>query len=280
MSELADISVVLPVHRGVDPEHLARALASLGAQTLMPRQVVVVEDGPLDAEHYAAIDAYDIGAWAFTRVRLPENRGAGVANQEGVLAATGTWIAKADSDDVNLSQRFQTQFDALTAAGADVCGAAMLEFVGEEENVRAIRRAPATHEDIARRMRVNNPISHPTVMFRRSTALAAGGYPDWRFVQDYGLFARMLAGGARMMNLDEPLVLFRSGDQLTSRRRSASIRRGEVVLQCCLRDLGLISTPRMWFNVLWRLAFRMMPTSLVALAYRRILAKPHHPGAA
>lgn len=280
MSELADISVVMPVHRGVESSHLARALASVEEQTLPARQVVVVEDGPLLAEQYDVIDAFNPTRSEVTRVRLPVNRGAGIANQAGLEAATCRWIAKVDSDDVNLPHRFRSQYDALTATGADLCGAGMLEFVESEGNIRAIRRAPLSHRDIARRMRVNNPISHPTVMFRRSTAVAVGGYPDWRYVQDYGLFARMLAGGATMMNLDEPLVLFRSGDDLTSRRRSSAVRRGEVELQRSLRDLGLIGTPRMWFNVSWRLAFRMMPSPLVAVANRRILAKPILPGGA
>ena len=50
-------------------------------------------------------------------------------------------------------------------------------------------------------MRLNNPINNPTVVFRRQLALDVGGYADLRYMQDYDLFARMLAGGARAENL-------------------------------------------------------------------------------
>ncbi len=37
------ISVLLPVHAGVHPDHLRAALESVGAQTRSPDEVVVVE---------------------------------------------------------------------------------------------------------------------------------------------------------------------------------------------------------------------------------------------
>lgn len=268
-----DLSVVLPVHAGVRPEHLWRTVESIDRQTLRADEVVLVEDGPLTAELRGVVDgAQDL--LPLRKVVLSTNGGAGIANQAGLEAAAGVWIAKVDADDVNLPHRFETQRAAVDQHHLDLCGAAMLEFVDEEANVVSVRRNPTSHEAIGRRLRSNNPINHPTAFYRRSVALGVGGYPDWRFMQDYGFFARMLAADARAMNLREPLTLFRAGPEVTQRRRSVEIRRTEVILQRELRDLGLVSIPRMVTNLAWRSAYRLLPTASVDLVSRRMLARP------
>ena len=122
------VSVLLPVHAGVAADDLRAALDSLAEQTLPADEVVIVEDGPLTAAHDRLLDQYAASQAGVVRVRLATNQGAGVANQAGLAAATGTWIAKMDADDVLLPHRFETQLEALHRTGADLCGAAMWEF--------------------------------------------------------------------------------------------------------------------------------------------------------
>lgn len=268
------VSALMPVHAGVAPEHLAEALASLLAQTRPPDEIVVVEDGPLDEGHRAVLEDLERRHPRVVAVRLATNGGAGLANQAGLEAATGEWIAKVDADDVSEPGRLEAQLAAVHREGADLCGAAMLEFDSDTGAVTSLRSAPLTHERIGRRMRSNNPVNHPTAFYRRTLALEAGGYPPWRFMQDYGLMARIYAAGGRMMNLPEPLVRFRAGGSVTRRRRSATIRRLEPVLQRELRDLGLIGTPRLVVNLGWRTAFRLLPARGVLLVSQRVLARP------
>lgn len=268
------VSALLPVHLGADARHLEACLESLLVQTRSLDEIVVVEDGPVGDQKDKILHDLEQRHDRVVRVRLATNQGAGVANQAGLEAATGEWVAKADADDISLPARIETQLRAVTAAHADVCGAAMFEFVGQQDEVVSIRSMPATHPEIVRRMRWNSPINHPTAFFRRETALQVGGYPPWRNMQDYGLFARMCAGGARMMNVHEPQVLFRSGAGVTARRRSTAIRRLEWELQRELRRKGIVSSPRMFVNMAWRSAFRMLPPSAVQFASHRVLASP------
>jgi glycosyltransferase involved in cell wall biosynthesis len=268
-----EISALLPVHAGILPGHLQRTIESVIEQTRTADEVVLVEDGPLPEVLHDAIATAGIGA-VLRRVVLDANGGAGIANQAGLEAARGTWIAKVDADDISLPHRFATQMRAVTGHDVDVCGAAMLEFEESEDNVVSVRTAPETHEAIGRRMRFNSPVNHPTAFYRRAAALQVGGYPPWRYMQDYGLFSRMFAQGSRMMNLAEPLVLFRSGGEVTTRRRSTEIRVLERTLQRELRSLGMVSTPLMMANLVWRSAFRFLPSPLMAVAYRRVLSEP------
>ena len=153
------VSVLLPVHAGIPVKTFRAALDSLAAQTRPADEVVVVEDGPLTVDHDQVIDQYAASRGGVVRVRLATNQGAGVANGAGLRAATGTWIAKMDADDVLLPHRFETQLAALEETGADLCGAAMWEFDHDPERPTRLRTTPATHVAIARRMRFNNPVN-------------------------------------------------------------------------------------------------------------------------
>ena len=210
------VSVLLPVHVGVAAGDLRAALDSLDRQTRPADEVVIVQDGPLTPAHDGLLDRYVASRPGVVRLALPTNQGAGIANQTGLEAATGTWIAKMDADDLLLPHRFETQLEALHRTGADLCGAAMWEFDNDPSQPTRLRANPADHDAIARRMRFNNPVNHPTAVYRRSLALEVGGYPSMRFMQDYDLFARMLR---RRRTDDEPP---RAAGALPRRRRDAA----------------------------------------------------------
>ena len=121
-----------------------------------------------------------------------------------------------DADDVLLPHRFETQLEALRRRPAPTCAA---RPCGSSTTTRTGR--PAAHEPAHSRGdrpadAVQQPDQPPDRVYRRALALEVGGYPAMRFMQDYDLFARMLAGGARMTNLDEPLVLFRAAPDAPS----------------------------------------------------------------
>ncbi len=150
----------------------------------------------------------------------------------------------------------------------------MLEFEGEERNVVGVRRLPGSHAEIARYARTRSPMNHPTVMFRRDAVLDAGNYVEIGLVEDYDLWARMLARGARMSNIEEPLLLFRCSPAMFTRRGGMRHVRAEWLLQRRLQDYGLIGPVRRWANLVVRVGFRLLPTRLLRGAYARIFRKP------
>lgn len=263
------VSVVLPVHAAIVPADLSAALDSLTRQTLCPDEVVIVADGPLTPAHEAHLRAFAASRPGVRTIRLPTNQGAGVATQAGLVATTNGWVAKVDADDVLMPRRLETQRALLVSSGADVCSAAMTEFVRSPENVVGTRATPLEHRDFARLMRYRNPVNHPTVMFRRDVAIAAGGYQDLPYLEDYDLWARMLSDGARFVGVAEPLVAYRT-DGMLSRRRQWAALRSELMLQPRLRRYGVVSAARMPLNLVARCAYLMLPLPVLRLAYRRI----------
>jgi hypothetical protein len=63
---------------------------------------------------------------------------------------------------------------------------------------------------------VESPFVHPSVMFRKDAVLAAGGYRECGWTEDYDLWLRLAAGGVRFARLPEKLFFWRDRhDRLT-----------------------------------------------------------------
>jgi glycosyltransferase involved in cell wall biosynthesis len=268
----ATLSVVLPVYAGAPVAFLGPALASVAAQTRPADQVVVVEDGPLPPAHRDVLERAG-RALPLERVTLPTHRGVSAALQAGLTAATGTWVARADADDLLLPERFDRQLAELDSSAPDVLGTAMYEFEDDPDHPTALRRMPRTHEAIRRMMRTANPINHPTVMFRREAAVEAGGYRGPDGLEDYDLWVRLSLQGARFHNLAEPLVRFRSDQALLDRRRSAALLRAEVQLQRRFVEYGFENRPRAVLNVLVRNGYRVLPPRVMRRVNRLVFSR-------
>ncbi|MFP5346591.1 MAG: glycosyltransferase [Actinomycetes bacterium] len=266
------LTVLMTVYDGAEPDQLRRALESVVRQTRVPDEILVVEDGPLRPALREVLARFQDDRRDVVRLLpLPENVGGGAASDVGLRAATWDVVAKMDADDVAMPTRFETQLRLLEEQGLDVVGSSMLEFEGAESNVVGLRRPPLSHQEIARYARLHNPLNHPTVMMRRDAALRAGGYVEIKYVEDYDLWARMLASGARFGNVAEPLLLFRTSSAMYRRRAGVALLRSEWVLQRRLQELGLVSGWQRARNLVLRCTFRLLPTGLLRLAYARLL---------
>nr|WP_194720247.1 glycosyltransferase [Cellulosimicrobium arenosum] len=266
---------MLPVYRGDDPEHLRRSFESVTTgQELVPAQVVVVRDGPVP-EALARTLAELVGSCGVpvTLAELDENVGLALALEAGLAACAHEIVARQDADDISLPERFARQVP-LVASGLDIVGSAIREF--ESEGVVAtdgaggvVRVPPLSQVDINRASRFQSPFNHPSVVYRRAAVRDAGGYEDLPLMEDYWLFARMLARGARARNLAEPLVLYRVGAGAYSRRGGSRLLRSEIELQRRLRRLGFTTTAEEVRNVAVRGGYRLVPEGVRRAAYRR-----------
>ena len=107
-------SVLQPVYYKEKASHLYAALQSIVNQTLLPDEVVLVKDGPLTEALECVIDNFkQENLMDVKTVVLEENVGLGLALQQGVLACKNSIIARMDSDDIALPNRFRLQYDFM-----------------------------------------------------------------------------------------------------------------------------------------------------------------------
>ena len=266
----AAFSVLLPVYAGDRADYLRRAfVAATSDQTLPPDEVVLVCDGPIGPELSDTIEACTAScAVPVVRVDLPRNVGLARALDEGLRHCAHEIVARVDADDISLPRRFATQV-SMIADGLDLVGSAITEF--EVEGQPGATRVPPTEPaDIAARARFADPFNHPSVVYRRAAVASAGGYRHLPLMEDYWLFARMIAVGARVANVADPLVLYRVGAGAYGRRGGWRMLRSEVALQRRLRADGFVTTGQFLRNLLVRGGYRLVPERLRRLAYRRV----------
>jgi len=108
-----DVSVVIPVYNG--EAYVADAVESALAQTLPPREVIVVNDGSTDRTQ-------SILAAFGSRIRVisQPNRGLSAARNTGILAARGQWIGLLDADDTWRPHKLQRMSEFLGGTPSDV----------------------------------------------------------------------------------------------------------------------------------------------------------------
>ena len=267
------LSLLLPVWSRDRPEFLTAAFCStVTEQTRRPDHVVLVRDGPVPAALAECIA--ELAATSPIPVdvlELDRNVGLGPALDLGLAACRHDVVARMDADDISLPHRFAVQMP-LVEAGADLVGSGLLEF-GEGADDVVGRRIPPTDPDVIRaRSRFADPFNHPTVVYRRGLVQAVGGYGDFALMEDYLLWAKMIAAGARVANVAEPLVLYRVGAGAYRRRGGLAQLRTEWGLQRRLRRLGFTTRTQWARNVAVRGGYRLVPEGARRLAYRRFVA--------
>ena len=266
-------SLLVPVYNGDRPDYLRRAFRSaVDDQTVRPDEVIIVQDGPVGDELAQCLSELQASSPApVTLVALERNGGLGPALDRGLAASRYDIVARQDADDVSMPRRFEVELPLM--ANADIVGSGLLEFVTDTEETVGQRVLPTGPAQIQRYARMHDPFNHPTVMYRKTAVLAAGGYGDLPLMEDYALFARMLMGGARAVNVPEPLVFYRVGEAAFKRRGGRDLLRSELRLQREFRRMGFTSRPQYLRNVLIRGGYRLVPWWCRRAVYRPVLSR-------
>lgn len=266
-------ALLLTVYGGDRAEYLCESFRStVDAQLRRPDQVILVQDGPVPADLADCVASLVAGSPVpVTFVELERNGGLGRALDAGLAASRFDVVARMDADDIALPRRFEVQLPVIEA-GADLVGAGMLEIGTDPDDVVGRRTPIAEPERLARYARLHDPFNHPTVVYRRAAVENAGGYGDLPLMEDYWLFARMIAAGAEVVNLTEPLVYYRVGDGAYERRGGRALLRAELRLQRALRGSGFTTRAQYLRNVAVRGGYRLAPVGLRRPLYRWLVA--------
>lgn len=266
----------MSVYKSEKAEYLDEALASVWtAQTVKPSQIVLVEDGRLTDGLYEVLDKWkrELGD---TLLILKNERNLGLTKSlnKGLSHVTSDLVARMDSDDVSLPQRFEMQERYLEQhPDVAVVGGAMQEFNSTDPCVN-VRHYPQTHAEVMRSICKASPLAHPTVMMRMSMFREGGLRYDERFrtSQDIALWYDAVCAGYKIGNLDEVTFRFRLADDMFKRRsRAKAWNEFRIYMNGVRRVYGLL-TPKYVYPIS-RLMFRLMPVKMVKMIYGSGLRK-------
>lgn len=267
---MESITVVMAVYNKERADHLYNALQSVTvAQTLQPQQIILVEDGALSRSLRAVVNYWQrrLGE----RMLILKNRqnvGLTKSLNRAITRANCSLIARMDSDDVSLPDRFERQVRFLrNHPDTAIVGGAIEEFSEDTQKVK-VRQYPLTHDKIVGSIHRHSPLAHPAVMMRRKIFTCGVRYDErCRTSQDIALWFEAIERGWRMANIKDVVLRFRC-DKSTYARRSASKAWTEMKIYCRgIHSLyGLIS----WRYIypLCRFCMRLLPPPIIKLIYR------------
>ncbi len=271
---MENFSVLLSLYCKETDSFLRESLDSVFNQTIIPNEVILVEDGPLTPELYTTVKAYVDKYPQIKVVPLEKNGGLGAALNEGLKHCTNELVARMDTDDICKPNRFAKQIDYMQQhPDIDVCGCWIDEFIDSTTNVVSTRKLPENHDEIFQFGKSRNPINHPAVMFRKHAVLSVNSYQTFYLFEDYYLWARMLVKGLKFHNIQESLLFFRTSADMFKRRGGFKYACTEASFQWALYKIGYINLLYACKNIGIRFFIRIIPNRLRELIYKKLIRK-------
>lgn len=244
------ISILMPAFDAAAT--LDACLRSIVRQTERDWECVLVDDGSGD-DTLARARAC---ARREPRLRVVATAHAGIvtALETGLAHCRGALVARMDADDLMHRDRLRAQrrlLDADPSLAAVGCHVRLFPRAGLRDGRRAYERwlnALDTPERIRADAYVECPIAHPTLMIRRAT-LAALGYRERGWPEDYDLLLRLLESGAAVANVSRRLLSWRDAPDRLSRHDPRYALDRFTACKAAFLAAGILATTERY--VLW-----------------------------
>ena len=154
-------SVVICVYKNDDPYKFNLSLRSIFRNSLKPKEIILVIDGPIKISLQNIIDKYKDHLKV---IYIDKNVGLANAFNLGVKYSNCDYIIKQDSDDFSNKNRFSMLIETMMK-GVDICGSFMQE---RYENYKVIKKVPTNFDHMKKIIKYRNIINNPTVCIKKT----------------------------------------------------------------------------------------------------------------
>ena len=268
--EIKNFSVLMAVYKGDNANYFQEALDSIYTNTITPNELILVVDGPISSELQDVIKSYEV-IDGFKVFHLPENKGLSTALNYGLSKVSNELVFRADADDINLKNRFESQIRYLED-NYDIVGSTILEITEDKKPLK-MRKCPVEHSKIVKTLKYRSPFNHMTIGFKKSIVLSVGGYPNISLKEDYALWIKLLSSPVKALNLDAVLVHARAGKNMYQRRGGIKYFLSEIQIQTLIINNKLNTFYYASFIGVCRGFVFLMPNNLRGLFYSKFLRK-------
>lgn len=203
-----NVSVVVPNHNR--ESLIGETLSNLLAQSLVPHEIIVVDDGSTDKSVEVIRSFGD-------KIKLIEqpNRGPGAARNAALRIATGEFIQFQDSDDLLSLNKLEAQASLLEKTGADIAFGPWVKLTIEGQKAtledQVLQQAmPSGRLDLSCWWLRGWSTVFQSLLFRRSFLNQVGFYrTDLMPSEDSEFFFRLITSSPRVAFTDEAVTLYR-----------------------------------------------------------------------
>lgn len=266
-------SVLMSVYYKEKPEFLKQSIDSVLNQTCKPTEIVLVKDGPLTDELEAVLKKVDEENPDLLHfVPLSENVGLGKALARGVQECSYELIARMDTDDLAVPDRFERQLKEFELnPQLDICGSHIKEFETDIKNPTGARKVPIEDADIKEYQKRRDAFNHMTVMYKKSKVLAAGNYQHALLMEDSLLWVNMIMAGANCKNIDDYLVFARADSSMIERRGGFAYFLKYKQGRKRIKETGYISNFDYYYTLAVQLVVALIPSEIRKKIFRVLL---------
>lgn len=265
MEKYPDYSVLMSIYKNDKAEFVKDAIDSMLNQTVLPEQIVLVEDGPLLEEVEKLILCYKKEyPTIFTVIRLLKNGGLGNALNVGMKECRNELIARMDADDISLPKRCEKQLQRFALCPAlSILGTQVDEFIGKPSHIVSKRTVPVTFDEIKQFSKRRSAFNHPTVMYKKSVITRLGGYTTLCRQEDLVLFVLAVNKGVYAENLGESLLLYRTSVNNQRRRKTWVNCKEYIRVMYAFYKKGYLGSIDLLYVVVGQLTLYLAPLWLV-----------------
>jgi glycosyltransferase involved in cell wall biosynthesis len=214
-----NVSVVMPVYNGA--EFLADAIASVYAQTVLPEQVVVINDGSTDGTE-ALLRRLEPSLPSSFGWVSQENRGVASAHNRGVSLASGELIAFLDQDDTWHPTKLARQLEHFASdPSLSLSFTGYRRIIGDTATVFKLDHWDPDPQAVVDRLMWSCIVGPPcTVLLRREILNGLPGFDESLSICDDWLMWLNVAGaGLKVGYLPDALADYRwHGGNLSGKR--------------------------------------------------------------
>lgn len=272
-NEFPTLSVVMPLYYKEKPEYLDVSLGSLYMQTCQANEIILVKEGVLNEGHYKVLEKW-VGVFSPKVLKIvdaKDQKGLPACLNLGINASTCTYIARFDSDDECLPDRFEKQLTYIRNNPEIVLlGGQIEEYDQHLERPIGIRRVPTEYATIKRILKFRCPFNHQTVIYKRDVVKDLGGYPLFGNSEDYALWGLFLANDYKAANMDCVLVKARTGEGLFNRRSGYKFLKKELKAMQFLHKIHVLNFSTYILVITYRTFFRIVPAKWLAFMYKLV----------
>ncbi len=205
----ADVSVIMPTYQSVPT--IERALKSVAAQTLHPREIIICDDGSTDGTADLVEHLKRRFSDLTIHLLIQKNQGAGAARNRAIEKASGHWLAFLDADDTWLPDKLERSFEALKAKPYVLIAHNYIQVApnGAERRIDCTTRYKGATNPLDALYRYGF-IATSTVVVKREAVLAVGSFDETlATAQDFDLWLKVLSrDGARFDLFDSALMRY------------------------------------------------------------------------
>lgn len=213
------VSIVMPAYNA--EKYIAESIDSVLSQTYINWELLVIDDGSTDRTKEIVESYTEKDHRIFYHYQ--ENGKQGKARNLGLEQSKGDFIAFLDSDDLWLPAKLEFSLNEFSSNDLDLLftNAYYFQETFDWNELHTLGRfAVHSREYIGKDglsfFLFENRIPMLTVLVKKTSLEAVGGFRDRGHAEDYELWLNLLSNGCRLRGVDIPLGLYRLHNSSTS----------------------------------------------------------------